>query len=65
MGDNVGMIRSEYVEPRGMFEGPAYVVHYRTPLREGSRRFGGHRARDKATTFAIEILEELRAHSQA
>lgn len=59
MGDNVGMIRSEYVEPRGSWEDAAYVVHYRTPLREGSQRFGGHRARDKATLFAVEILKEL------
>ena len=41
----------------------AYVVHYKTATREGSRRFGGYRAREKATTFAIEIFEELSAQS--
>lgn len=53
------MIFCEQVPPRGYIEEIAFLVTYKTPKREGSKRFGGHRAREKATTFANEILREL------
>lgn len=58
MGENP-MIRCEQTEPRYAESGNAFVVHYRTPKREGFRRFGGFKAREKATLFAVEILREL------
>lgn len=53
------MIRCEQVEGRFPDDGPAFVVNYKTPKREGFRRFGGFNARAKATAFAVEILREL------
>lgn len=53
------MIRCEQVEGRRMGEGFAYEVYYKTPLREGMERFGGFKAREKATLFAVEKLKEL------
>lgn len=53
------MIRSEQVAPRGYFEEPAWIVHYETPKRKGSERFGGLKARQQATIFAVSILDEL------
>ncbi len=53
------MIRSEQVAPRHLESGEAFVVHYSTPLRKGDKRFGGFKAREKATLFAVEILKEL------
>ena len=53
------MIYCEEVKGRHSTEGSAYVITYRTPLRVGRERFGGYRARDKATAFAVEILQEL------
>jgi len=53
------MIECKEVPPRGALEEKAYVVIYLTPRREGHRRFGGYKAREKATAFGIELLEEL------
>ena len=53
------MIYCEEVEGRGFIKEPAYVVHYKTPAREGQEHFGGFKAREKATAFAVEILQEL------
>lgn len=53
------MIRCTQVKGRFPAEKVAYVVDYRTDSREGSRHFGGHNAREKATNFAVKILREL------
>ncbi len=53
------MIRCEEEKGRAGFGDAAFTVYFETPLRKGSERFGGHRAREKATLFAVEILEEL------
>lgn len=53
------MIRTTTEKGRRPGEGLAYVIHYRTPEGEGSRRFGGWNARAKATLFAVEKLSEL------
>lgn len=53
------MIRTELDAPRLTETVPAYVVHYKTPKREGFRRFGGFKGRELATLFAVEILKEL------
>jgi hypothetical protein len=54
------MIRAETEQGRRPGEGLAYVIHYATPKSEGSRRFGGYNAREKATLFAVQKLSELR-----
>lgn len=53
------MIRSEIEPGRYPDTAPAYVVHYKTPRREGFRRFGGMKGRELATLFAVEICKEL------
>ena len=53
------MIFCEQVPPRDYIEETAFLITYKTPKREGSQRFGGYRARDKATAFANEIVREL------
>lgn len=50
---------SEEVPARMGDQGPAYMVHFRTPFRSGAQRFGGNGARARATNFAVEILQEL------
>jgi hypothetical protein len=53
------MIRTEIEPGRFPEPTPSYVVHYKTPKREGSKRFGGHAGREFATIFAVELLREL------
>lgn len=53
------MIRCEKEKGRAGIGDEAFTVHYKTPLREGNERFGGFKAREKATAFAVEILKEL------
>ncbi len=58
------MILCHEVPPRLSEGDVAYEVNYVTPKRRGKQRFGGHRARDKANTFSLEILAELLANGQ-
>ncbi len=52
------MIRTE--EVRGYAGADtAYIIHYETPAAKGKKRFGGHKAREKATNFAVECMEQL------
>ena len=53
------MIKCERVKGRNGLDDDAYVIEFKTPVREGFQRFGGFRARAKATAFAIELLQEL------
>lgn len=50
------MIGCEKVKGRLPWEGDAWTVSYITAKRHGTRRFG---SRAEATTFAVEILQEL------
>lgn len=53
------MIYSEQVKPRVGECGEAWEVRYATPKGKGLQRFGGFKARAKATNFAVEKLQEL------
>ena len=53
------MIKCEKIEGRDGFDDDAFIVEFKTPVREGFQRFGGFRARAKATAFAVELLQEL------
>jgi hypothetical protein len=58
------MIKCEKIEGRNGFDDDAFIVEFKTPVREGFQRFGGFRARAKATAFAVELLQELQEESQ-
>ena len=52
------MIRAEKIVRKGSLHGASitYRVHYKTPMRKGYEDFS---SRSGATTFAVEILNEL------